>query len=843
MTSENLNIDVTADTKKASKAIGDLADDAKGLEKLDPEIEVDADTKAASKALDAVDKQAHELTTSDFEITVQGKVDKVLGDLEKVASEAKETIAAAEALGRALGPELAAKADTVAIVQDLQKLGLTADEVKENADQLGAKLKEVADSDVGGKLGASLGTTRGKLDELGASADSSKSALANMIGNSAQDVGALGGVAGSTGVLIGQMAEYMADAKLQGEGFGSIVKNFAAVAGPAAALAAVISTVTGFMEKQAEQARVTAERNKELGSAMSDAADDAVGIADALKGNLDPLRDFDAGLALLGSSSKKTVNDLGRSIPLIGNIFMDTSRDVVDAMSDAGVSIYDFSKAVTGSEGDRFDFLLQLRTMASLGAISEDQFNAVAGALDDYRASAAKARQSQALFNVTAEDANAILGELVTKADPMAKFGDVWKTLMDDMADGSIDTEDAANSINFLADQLGLTRDEVIALAKARLDKNLEDSKAAAEDAADALQEWADKTAKAIERQRELALIMDGTDYGKAAIEGGITAMSQFTEQQFALKDIAADSEEAIDNFTKSIKDNKFNFDLNTEAGRANQKALEDVAKTMDTKLAAAYADSGGDMDTFKQKATTIATETLTRLQKELGLSDEQTRALGDSLGVADGDWEARFKLSGAAEAQAKLDLLNISLDDFDDPNARQAYMEAIVQGDYVLALQIAEQMALGNKSVTYNVYTRYHTSGDRGSVGLTPPEGAKGGTAGPLGMIAGEAGPEFARVPGQAPVLLTQPTLVPPGTRVTSARKTRAILKGRKPRKLATGTVPGALSVDVTTRPASGPTFVYEQNAPIYGVDDLRAEFNAWGRDVAQKISAGRRN
>ncbi len=81
----------------------------------------------------------------------------------------------------------------------------------------------------------------------------------------------------------------------------------------------------------------------------------------------------------------------------------------------------------------------------------------------------------------------------------------------------------------------------------------------------------------------------------------------------------------------------------------------------------------------------------------------------------------------------------------------------------------------------------------------------------------------------------------MPPGTRVTSVKRTRQILQRRRPRFLAAGTSPNAGITAVTS--AAPMQFTYEQNAPVYGVDDLRAEFNRWGRDVAQKISAGRRN
>lgn len=56
-----------------------------------------------------------------------------------------------------------------------------------------------------------------------------------------------------------------------------------------------------------------------------------------------------------------------------------------------------------------------------------------------------------------------------------------------------------------------------------------------------------------------------------------------------------------------------------------------------------------------------------------------------------------------------------------------------------------------------------------------------QGGTVGPGGGIAAEIGPEIARLPGGRQVLLTGPSLVPPGTRVTSRRQTARILGLRR--------------------------------------------------------------
>ena len=84
---------------------------------------------------------------------------------------------------------------------------------------------------------------------------------------------------------------------------------------------------------------------------------------------------------------------------------------------------------------------------------------------------------------------------------------------------------------------------------------------------------------------------------------------------------------------------------------------------------------------------------------------------------------------------------------------------------------------------------------------------------------------------------MLTEATFVPPGTKVTSTRKTRQILQRRIPR-YANGTrTPAAL-----TSTASPMTFVYQQQAPVYGVDDLNRHLDAWSQKIAQKITAGKR-
>jgi len=76
------------------------------------------------------------------------------------------------------------------------------------------------------------------------------------------------------------------------------------------------------------------------------------------------------------------------------------------------------------------------------------------------------------------------------------------------------------------------------------------------------------------------------------------------------------------------------------------------------------------------------------------------------------------------------------------------------------------------------------------------------GGTVGRQGGIGGEAGPEFIRTPDGHMMLIDGPTPLAPGTRVTSTRRTRQLLRGRVPSYAAgTRAQPVAAKVALDTR------------------------------------------
>ena len=200
---------------------------------------------------------------------------------------------------------------------------------------------------------------------------------------------------------------------------------------------------------------------------------------------------------------------------------------------------------------------------------------------------------------------------------------------------------------------------------------------------------------------RRYADAVAGTDWGASKLEGAVAGMTEFSQQHFALVDIAAASEKAFDDLSTSVDKNGKTFDVATEKGRANQSALEDVAKTLDTQFAAAYTDAGGDLDVFKGKAASLAAETLTRLQKELGLSDQQTAELAASLGLLPEDIETRYNLSGDAEAKVKIGLLQTSINNLPE-NVQTKVTQQIITGDYKGALATVQNYYDGHPATIY---------------------------------------------------------------------------------------------------------------------------------------------
>lgn len=427
--------------------------------------------KALTQAADGYDRL--EGKAREFGSTGKAVAAELSQTADSIAADMVKAERATSALGAALGPELVAKFEQgelglQGVIDKLRSLGASFDDIEADADELAASIRKLDEVDPG-KFGGATRQSASDVDKLSDSARGANSALANMVGNTAQDVGELGGISGSTGVAIGQMAEYMSDAKLAGEGLGSAVASMAKVLGPILVLSSAVGVVSGLLDEQRRKAEESKQRVDQFGDAMADAADDALGLADSLRQSNDQLSEFDVKAGDFGGLLRDNLADIGQQLPLIGGLFGGTAEQItnlIPIMDAAGFSMYDLAKAIEngGLVGDEWtDTLL---AALDAGKITMDQYEALSQAITKYGDEASRSRQFQQLLNVDLEEANAILQSL---RDPLAQYSDQWKTLKEDLLNGSIETEAAISAINTLAESLGLTQAEVIALAQSEL--------------------------------------------------------------------------------------------------------------------------------------------------------------------------------------------------------------------------------------------------------------------------------------------------------------------------------------------------------------------------------------
>jgi len=235
-----------------------------------------------------------------------------------------------------------------------------------------------------------------QIDELGKSAGSSKSALANMIGNTTQDLGALGGVAGSAGVAIGQLGEYAADAALDGERLGSALGSMLKVAGPIAALALTVKAITDAVQSQAELNELAADRQERWNDALEEGTDagdnwvEALGKIHELTVDITKLPELGPEFTQQGVSFKSFFNilDSGRK----------TTADATEAFKNAGIATSDLADAVTGGADAYEQFVAGVEAARAAGRISKDEATLIIGLLDQETEAYKDAREARRQF-------------------------------------------------------------------------------------------------------------------------------------------------------------------------------------------------------------------------------------------------------------------------------------------------------------------------------------------------------------------------------------------------------------------------------------------------------------
>ncbi len=234
--------------------------DLKATLKLDGLGKVESDLKKTSKA-------AGELGDELDDVAKQ-KLSALMSVADHLEAELHDNAAAAEALGNALGPELAAKAGGVdAIIADFKQLGLSAKAVEENVE---------AAADVVRKMDSVAPMVRNvgdEFDKTSTKADQSRSVVANFAGNAAQELPGVAGAFGPLNMAISQFVEYGA------EGGVSLKKMLAG----GLALGAVSLVIKGITDELGKAAKIDAwkkDQVEDYTDALLEAEDATTAIVD-----------------------------------------------------------------------------------------------------------------------------------------------------------------------------------------------------------------------------------------------------------------------------------------------------------------------------------------------------------------------------------------------------------------------------------------------------------------------------------------------------------------------------------------------------------------------------------
>ena len=515
-------------------------------EKLRYDVEVNTrDGVSELERLGKAGKEAGDDISSGFDETeskAQSAASALVSAAQEIEQALKADAEAADALAQALGPELSGKIDTSGAVAELKKLGLTADDIKAEADTLGLALKEIDDINMGSikgdmtKLGGAVDDVDSRVRKMGDTSDNSRSVMANLAGNAAQDnFTALGGAAGSAGVAIGQLAEYASEGNIS-------LTGLAAVAGPMLLLAGATQLVTSRMERVA---KIDAWKKEQVESYKEAVQEVGVGVG-AVQRHLEGLEDwsFDTGGDWhdFMTSEGKLVN-INAALGVMGFTLTEVAGYIESGSTGAAQFEEKLNKVGLGAEGAG----LYIEWLA-------EQQNA-------YAFSTGNAAAETDFFESSLQSMMTSLGQLRTENIEQAA---AWDTLMQAQYQGNMRTQESLDLWNELRQDLNLTEQAMAELFDQKYTQYYEDQAAATGEATDAA---VDHTA-ALEDEA-------------AAMEEAATAAQEAADAQRAARDavyaLEGAQEDLNDARAKYLEDAEEYGDTSTEAGRS-LRDLRDAA-------------------------------------------------------------------------------------------------------------------------------------------------------------------------------------------------------------------------------------------------------------------------
>lgn len=185
------------------------------------------------------------------------------------------------------------------------------------------------------------------------------------------------------------------------------------------------------------------------------------------------------------------------------------------------------------------------------------------------------------------------------------------------------------NAVNPLGGALGLAKDGITSVGAASGTAG-QSMNAAADAVTRNAQAMAGNSAAARGLVGPLGAVSNALANQKLQFTAAIAAMSQWNTKALAGSNAAIAYEAAVDDASAAVKNNGRTLDINTEKGRANRTALNNVAAAANNQTAA--MDAAGASNKAVAAKAASARDAFVKLATKMGLSAGQARALAASL-------------------------------------------------------------------------------------------------------------------------------------------------------------------------------------------------------------------
>jgi hypothetical protein len=427
--------------------------------RLNVRVDGEDDVKQLSGDIEDLFSKVDKLTAHPAELLLTSKFGKVQGEIADLVLKLDDLDAS--------DPEVEV---TIARLNQLQgDLDAVVGKIKE-VDSLKAEPTVTVDTS---QVQSSMGRVRGEIDKIPRSAGGANSALANMYGNVAGEAGNVFGAIGPVNVAIGQMAEYAADARFEGEKLGSALGSMAKIVGPVALLSGALALVQKYMGEAGAEAAAQQERVKAFADALKEVGEDGDVAATALQSLAEAVPEETvgtwekAGIAL-GNLSEDVTNLLTLRE---GENTFDTVNEGIANLLEMGETFRTIEPLITGSKENLDAYIESLEDLpaaegraAATGEFLTQLWQANADATENAGNNAEFFARSAAQINEALEG----------QTEQLSLQDTLWGAVIRDLQDGTIDTRSARDAYNQLQQMLHLTNEKMDELAQQKVEEFLD---------------------------------------------------------------------------------------------------------------------------------------------------------------------------------------------------------------------------------------------------------------------------------------------------------------------------------------------------------------------------------